>query len=213
MLKEFEPNVFRQENFDAREFSNFLKRLSLKMLLSGGTFKALFQLISKFPQCLPDGKVNYLLASGLAVDSYIIGRKSRYHRDIDLVALNGWLDTDLHFRRIDVVRPNTFWNGLSFEDDFLVSSAVGVDLPDGLKVLIVHPAIILVQKSANRGDKPPRKKDTRDVGILLEKFSSLSREEKRSWWQIIDFSLNSFKDPSARQIAEERISHLKLTYE
>jgi len=203
-MKELE--VFRGEGFSLEEFSSYLRRLSLGMLLKGGTFEGFFKLISKFPQRSSEGRINYLLASGLAMD-FFIGRKSRYHRDIDIVVVNGWLDTDLHFRRIDVVRPNTFWNGLSFEDGFLVSSAVEIEREDH-GVLIVHPAIILVQKLANKGEIPPREKDFKDVRLLVNNFSSLPDEEKMRWWHIINFSLNNFRDPGAQQVAKDRVYNL-----
>jgi hypothetical protein len=212
MHNEKESEVFQGERFNLEEFSSYLKRLSLRMLIRGGTFESFFNLISKFPQCSLNGRVNYLLASGLAIDFYIFSKRNRYHRDIDIVAVNGWLDTDLHFRRIDVVRPSTFWNGLSFEDGFLVSNAIEVESGD-YKILMVHPAIILVQKLANKGEKPPREKDFKDVELLVNKFSSLPNEEKIRWWQIINFSLNSFRDPRVQQITKERISNLeKLRY-
>lgn len=98
----------------------------------------------------------------------------------------------------------SFWNGLSFSDDYMRSTAERT-LVEGREVLIVHPAILLVQKLSNKGNLPPREKDLRDVRLLINKFSSLSEANKSYWRSIIEFSLGSFRNEMAEKIAGERI--------
>lgn len=138
--------IMPEEDFDFVRYVAYLRKLSLQILLGQTARNAFWNLVSRFPQ-MAGGRIDYLLASGLAIDFF--AGEERHHRDIDLVMVNGLLVKNKHLRRIDVRRSDLFWNSLSFSDGYLKSTAQRVLVREG-DVLIVHPAILLVQKLGNK---------------------------------------------------------------
>lgn len=76
------------EEFNPNSFINYLRKASLRILMGQSASTAFLELASRFPQA-SQGKLHYLLTSGLAIDFYTESR--RRHRDIDLVVVNGLL--------------------------------------------------------------------------------------------------------------------------
>ena len=153
-----------------------------------GTVEVLSGFLGKEPQRDAQGRVRYLLTSGLAVE--VITGVSRYHHDIDLVLFdrrNGWWTRYI----TDNVTPDRYWAEMKFDPAYLEETAWEAQFQAGgaeRTVSTVHPAIILVQKLSNAWGRPPRERDIKDVGELI-KFWQGAQDGDPSWRAVMETAI------------------------
>lgn len=138
-----------------------------------GRLQQLERILALEPQFDSEGRLRYLLTSGLAVE--LITGFQRDHHDIDLVIMdehesNRWL-----LIGTDNVTPGQYWADMKFEPDYLQRTRrqefTRINKPSP-RVEVVHPAIILVQKSSNAFGRPPRERDSQDVSAIVRHWKT-----------------------------------------
>jgi hypothetical protein len=125
-------------------------------------------LLEAEPQRDSAGMLRYLLTSGLAVE--LITGFERFHHDIDLVIMEPSKRRKWDLIGTDNVTPGRYWADMQFEPPFMEDTARTVATRRKGKppvVEVVHPGIILVQKSSDAFGRPPRQRDRDDVGAIV----------------------------------------------
>lgn len=180
-------------------------RKALDRLLTGGVkgdIQELEKILVTEPQRDNNGKLRYLLTSGLAVE--LITGFVREHHDLDLVIMDP-NNTEWEMFGTDNVTPGQYWAGMRFDRQYLEETArrVFTRIKDGLGVEVVHPAILIVQKSSDAFGRVPRKKDVEDVNALINYWQN-KEENPKQWPPIISEALRAL--PSAQlPITRERL--------
>lgn len=180
-------------------------RRTLDALLTGGikgTIENLENMLLTEPQRDKNGKLRYLLTSGLAVE--LVTGFEREHHDLDLVIMDP-NNTEWEMFGTDNVTPGQYWAGMRFNPQYLEETArkVSTRINGGLVVEVVHPAILIVQKSSDAFDRVPRKKDTEDVKALIGYWEK-GEPNPKQWPPIIAEALRAL--PSAQlPITRERL--------
>ena len=132
-----------------------------------GRIRQLEMLLSQEPQRDRNGRLRYLLTSGLAVE--LITGFRRDHHDLDLVIMDPSQVGRWRLMGTDNVTPGKYWADMEFDAEELERTAVSVSTRQrgrGFTVETVHPAIIMVQKSSDAFGRPPRQKDKDDVEAI-----------------------------------------------
>lgn len=169
-----------------------------------GRLQQLERILALEPQFDPEGRLRYLLTSGLAVE--LITGFQRDHHDIDLVIMdehesNRWL-----LIGTDNVTPGQYWADMKFEPDYLQRTRrrefTRRNKPSP-RVEVVHPAIILVQKSSNAFGRPPRERDSHDVSAIVRHWKKVESFIS-DWNPIIRHSLDALP-PQQLQISLSRV--------
>lgn len=112
--------------------------------------------------------LRYLVTSGLAVE--MLTGYARDHHDIDLVIMDPTDRRRWDLIGTDNVTPGQYWADMVFEADFLEETARTAKTRKRGKspiAEVVHPAIIMVQKSSDAWGRPPRNRDIDDVSALV----------------------------------------------
>jgi hypothetical protein len=103
----------------------------------------------------------YLVTSGLAVE-LMTGYKRR-HKDLDLVLMHPDVNEHLAiFSRTDNTVAQSYWGGLSLDNQILTKTAMRTKEKRFDNVFCVHPAITLVQKTSDAWGRSPREHDYLD---------------------------------------------------
>lgn len=138
-----------------------------------------------------DGTLRYLVTSGLAVE--MLTGFSREHHDIDLVIMDPFDRKRWDIIGTDNVTPGKYWADMIFEAQFLQETARSVKTRkrrESPVAEVVHPAIIMVQKSSDAFGRPPRSKDMADVSALVRHWVE-KEAYTRKWNPIIRHALNA----------------------
>lgn len=138
-----------------------------------------------------DGRLRYLLTSGLAVE--LITKDPREHHDLDLVIMDYSQSDYWNILGTDNVTPGKYWADMQFRRTQLERVARSTILfPDRRRspiIEMVHPAIILVQKLSDAFGRPPRDKDYQDVKSLVRFYQLEAPDLKDMWPEVIEESI------------------------
>jgi hypothetical protein len=156
---------------------------------SGDRLRQLELILEVEPQRTGEGILRYLVTSGLAVE--MLTGFEREHHDIDLVIMDPDDQERWDLLGTDNVTPGEYWADMRFDPDYLEANARVVETRrKGPAVEVVHPAIIMVQKSSDAFGRSPRPKDVDDVVALVTHW--INREGyTRKWNPIVQHSLNA----------------------
>lgn len=157
------------------EFRRFIRK---------GTKEELYRLLQRIPQNDPQGRLRYLLTSGMAVE--LLTGVIRPHHDLDLVIMHNPVDVwDIY--GTDNVTPQRYWADMKFDPRFLKETERPVELvieeEKPLAVWTVNPAIIFVQKLSNAFSRAPRTKDYQDAQVLFD--FRIRRDWRNKHWEPI----------------------------
>lgn len=141
------------------------------------------------------GNLRYLLTSGLAVELLTGFRRS--HHDLDLVIMDP--ENESHYWELygtDNVTPGCYWADMQFNPKFLARTAREVRTRRkrrSPRVEVVHPGIILVQKSSDCFNRSPRPKDTQDVSAIV-RYWKLHEGYSVEWNPVIRTSIDALPE-------------------
>ncbi len=171
----------------------------------GSNLIQLFKLLQNEPQ-VEDGNIRYLVTSGCAVE-LITGFK-RSHHDLDLVILDNPNADKWEIYGTDNVTAQKYWADMVFDPEFLANTAISLkidssDLNKTFEILVVHPAILLVQKMSNAFGRLPRDKDWADAKALVKFWGSEGADD---WEPLIISALNALPDDQVKMTKERLIS-------
>ena len=186
------------QSFDIRNFRKTLRIASLAILGGFNPESVLPFVTTRYPQRDSSGNINYLLASGLAIQQYT--NQTRKHRDIDFVLTTGQMDKDWHALKVDLNTGSRFWCRMEMSDIFLTTSAEKID-----QFWLVNSAILLVQKSSNHRNLPPRPKDDWDAFNLANYCKKRQLPKSDEWVEVLNIAIASLP-PAEQFITRERIS-------
>ncbi len=167
------------------------------VVVIGSGVKELERLLARAPQLDKDGNPRYLLTGGMAVE--LLTGFERSHKDLDLVIMDGKDKSKWDMFGTDNVTPARYWANMAFNREFLEQTAVKVKTrPNGGKeVLVVHPAILMVQKLSNAFGRGPRPKDLEDVGAIVRYWEKVA--DPKEWVPILRTSLEALPKQSRAQ--------------
>ncbi len=167
------------------------------VVVTGSGVKELERLLVRAPQLDKDGNPRYLLTGGMAVE--LVTGFERSHKDLDLVIMDGEEKQKWDIFGTDNVTPRKYWADMSFDPNFLRRTAVKVQTrpKGGKEVLVVHPAILMVQKLSNAFGRDPRSKDLEDVGALVKYWEKVSNPI--DWVPILRTALEALPEVSRSQ--------------
>lgn len=141
------------------------------------------------------GKLRYLLTSGLAVE--LTTGFVRPHHDIDLVIMDP--ANKGHYWEMygtDNVTPGQYWADMQFDPEFLEDNARSIATRNGRRapvVEVVHPGVILTQKSSDAWGRAPRERDEADVSAIVGHW--IEKEgHARGWNPIIRRSIDALPE-------------------
>ena len=159
-------------------------------------FRQLELLLSREPQRNDSGELRYLVTSGFAVE--IITGFERDHHDLDLVIMDPSNVEYWELMGTDNVTPGQYWANMKFDASFLERYARKVMIRKGIstRVEVVHPAIILVQKSSYAFGRPPRSKDEKDVAAIVRHWREVEGYT-RDWNPLIRHSIDALPPEQA----------------
>jgi hypothetical protein len=160
----------------------------------GDRIAQLERILSREPQRGPLGELRYLLTSGLAVE--LITGYEREQHDIDLVVMGEESSFRGSLLGTDNVMAGRYWANMALEAEFLESTAREVMTrrnPLGMIVEVVHPAILMVQKSSNAFGRPPREIDLAEVQALARYWYD-EENYNSEWSPIIRHAVNSLPE-------------------
>lgn len=202
------PILFKGDQLDNKTtnqllINEFIPKIPANLLTTPrveiipGDVNGLLEFMKRHSQTDDEGKLRYLLTSGVAIE--LITGYRREHYDLDIVTLQKMGGTMQ--LGVDVVTPEKYWVGMQFDPSFLEKTAYSVQFKDDDQiahhVFSVHPAILLVQKLSDHYDEPPRIKDIEDAAHLFEYWrDSLSGDA--SWNFIIQHALNALPEKQRR---------------
>ena len=133
------------------------------------------------------GQPRYLVSGGFAVD--ITTSQARTHKDIDIVLLSKKEASPQSCScSVDAIQPETHFGHMNLTSEVFRKSAwQHTTRPDGmgLPVAVVHPAILLVQKSSDFCGKPPRAEDAHDAQALANLLKSEMSSHREEWKSLI----------------------------
>ena len=173
--------------------------------------KCLVKLLNRFPQADEQGKIEYVIADGLAASLY--SRVKRDHWDIDVKPVspgpyNRQSEIVLDNYMADIVEEGYSHVGLKVSDDFVAETAKSIPLRGVPKnrVIVEHPAIVLVTKLTDTpiNKYPPRTKDLQDAENILNRYLTETVLERQSWVPIINTALKGLP-PESREMTQQRL--------
>lgn len=153
--------------------------------------RQLEMLLEAEPQRDTSGVLRYLVTSGLAVE--MITGFERFHHDIDLVIMDPENQSQWDLMGTDNVTPGEYWADMKFEPAYLEDTARLVRTRESGRspvAEVVHPAIILVQKSSDAFGRPPREIDKTDVAALVRHWVD-KEGYARDWNTVIRHALTT----------------------
>lgn len=156
-----------------------------------GRFHQLEMLLAEEPQRDSQGDLRYLLTSGLAVE--LVTGFERFHHDIDFVIMDPSDVNRWDMIGTDNVTPGKYWADMKFDANYLEETARLQRIRNrrhAPEVEVVHPAIILVQKSSDAFGRPPRKRDVEDVDAIVRHWKEIEGFT-REWNPIVEESINA----------------------
>lgn len=156
-----------------------------------GRLVQLERILTAEPQFDSEGRLRYLLTSGLAVE--LITGFQRAHHDIDLVIMDSARSRRWTLIGTDNVTPGQYWADMTFEPEYLTRISRNVRTrrnKPSPNVHVVHPAVILVQKSSNAFGRSPRERDEQDVTALVDHWK-YREVYTRDWNPIVRQSLDA----------------------
>jgi hypothetical protein len=154
-------------------------------------FHQLELILKHEPQRDDNKKLRYLVTSGLAVE--MITGFERDHHDLDLVIMDPENTKYWELMGTDNVTPGQYWADMKFDPKFLGDNARSVRIrhnKNSSLVEVVHPAILMVQKSSDAFGRPPRKKDKADVDAIIAHWKSEENYTKE-WNPLVRYSLDA----------------------
>lgn len=185
------PEFGRARRIEGNLELNRLRRVIEAIVVPGAGKSELEELLALEPQRDEAGNLRYLVTSGMAVE--LITGYEREHHDLDLVIMDP-ANTNYYWEiyGTDNVTPQRYWADMRFDPDFLTETVRDARTRGnhGPLAEVVHPAILMVQKSSNAWDRPPRPKDNADVGAIVRHW----REKEgytRQWNPIVRTSLDA----------------------
>lgn len=174
-----------------------LRRNIERIVIPGAGLSELEELLALEPQRDDAGNLRYLVTSGMAVE--LVTGYERDHHDLDLVIMDPENVDKWEIYGTDNVTPQRYWADMKFDPKFLQDTARKVKTRKNAKgspeAEVVHPAVLLVQKSSNAFKRPPRQKDDDDVSAIVRHWKEKEGYSKL-WNPIIEESLNAL--PSAQ---------------
>lgn len=184
------PEFNKARRIEGNPELNRLRRAIEAIVVPGAGRSELEELIALEPQRDEAGNLRYLVTSGMAVE--LVTGYQREHHDLDLVIMD---PTNIDYWEIygtDNVTPQRYWADMRFDPSFLQDTARATRTRprEGLVAEVVHPAILLVQKSSNAFRRPPRPKDNADVAAIVRHWRE--RENyTRKWNPVVRLSLDA----------------------
>jgi len=157
-----------------------------------GRVRQLERILEEEPQRDQDGNLQYLLTSGLAVE--LTTGYQRPHHDIDLVIMDP-ANKGQYWELFgtDNVTPGRYWADMQFEPEYLDETAREVRTRRRGKspvVEVVHPGIIMSQKSSDAWGRPPRPRDEADVAAIVTHWKG-KEGYTREWNPIVRRSIDA----------------------
>lgn len=149
-----------------------------------GSLRKLEMILEAEPQRDASGALRYLVTSGLAVE--MVTGFQRPHHDIDLVIMDPENQNYWDLIGTDNVTPGQYWADMKFDSEFLEQTAREARTRRKGKspvAEVVHPAIIMVQKSSDAFGRPPRQRDVNDVVAIARHWKE--REGYTGEWNPI----------------------------
>lgn len=158
----------------------------------GSGISELEQLLEVEPQRDGHGNLRYLVTSGIAVE--LITRFIRPHHDLDLVIMDPTNENYWEIYGTDNVTPQTYWADMKFDPSYLQQTArIAKTRPERRNspiAEVVHPAVLLVQKSSDAFGRSPRERDRQDVRAIVRHWRGKERFT-REWNPIIRYALDA----------------------
>ncbi len=171
-----------------------------------GRLRQLERIIATEPQRDENGRLRYLVTSGLAVE--MLTGFEREHHDIDLVIMDSSDPGHWEVIGTDNVTPGKYWADMRFDPSFLESTARTVNTRQrgrSQSVEVVHPGIIMVQKSSDAWGRSPRTKDRNDA-VALARHWKEREGYTHDWNSIVRTALDALpgdqKDRTLTRVRE-----------
>lgn len=167
-----------------------LRRVIEAIVVPGAGRSELEQLLVVEPQRDDAGNLRYLVTSGMAVE--LVTGYEREHHDLDLVIMDPANTDYWEIYGTDNVTPQGYWADMKFDPVFLQDTVRRTKTRPRLGQIaeVVHPAILLVQKSSNAFGRAPRPKDNADVVAVVKHWREQEGYTKQ-WNPIIRTSLDA----------------------
>ncbi|KKU10698.1 MAG: hypothetical protein UX13_C0005G0011 [Candidatus Woesebacteria bacterium GW2011_GWB1_45_5] len=185
------------------EFRNL--RRSFDTIVKKGTKDELAKLLDSQPQRTANGKLIWLLTSGMAVE--IATGIERLHHDLDVVVMNPKNIYKWEILGTDNVTPGQYWADMNFDRKYLEKTACKTSFAVGsrkYKVEIVHPVIIMAQKLSNAFGRPPRQKDVDDAAVTLKWWAKFYGDVS-TWINVAKNAVEALPQ-TQREITNKRIN-------
>lgn len=188
MNMEREPAFGR--HFEGNPELNRLRRAIEAIVKPRAGKSELEELLAQELQRDEAGYLRYLVTSGMAVE--LVTGFEREHHDLDLVIMDPANTDYWEVYVTDNVTPQRYWAKMKFDPAFLSDTARETQTrgDHGVVAEVVHPAILMVQKSSNAFNRPPRDKDRADVIAIIEHWREREVYPQR-WNPIIKTSLSA----------------------
>lgn len=158
---------------------------------TGDRLRQLEMILEAEPQRDSSGTLRYLVTSGLAVE--MLTGFQRDHHDIDLVIMDPSNKDQWDLIGTDNVTPGQYWADMAFEADFLEQTAREARTRRrGRSPIaeVVHPGIIMVQKSSDAFGRPPRRRDEDDVVAIVRHWRD-QEGYTRDWNPVVRCALDA----------------------
>lgn len=196
--RRFNPRIERRRNPEVARLKAAIEQIIAAPIGDPGLpptqevrFRQLEMILETEPQRDHSGLLRYLVTSGLAVE--MLTGFQRSHHDIDLVIMDPENQSYWDLIGTDNVTPRQYWADMEFDPDFLETTAREARTRKQGKsptVEVVHPAIIMVQKSSDAWGRPPRKRDNDDVTAIANHWRA-KEGYTRDWNPIVRRSLDA----------------------
>lgn len=208
-IPEVRPLIFQEANIKPI-FDPILQRKIAQVIpqieIYPGHVDGLANFISREQQRDSQGRLRYLLTSGLAVE--VITGVCRHHHDMDLVLFDfrnrWWMQY-----ATDNVTADRYWAEMKFEPEFLEETAWDAQFQSNgsaHKVSTVHPGIILVQKLSNAWGRPPRERDFKDVVELIKFWQNFLNSDP-SWNSVVEAAIIALPQTEQARTRERLIQY------
>ena len=177
------PEFGRRARIEGNPELNRLRRAIEAIVVPGAGRSELEQLLALEPQRDEVGNLRYLVTSGMAVE--LVTGFEREHHDLDLVIMDPANVDYWEIYGTDNITPQRYWADMRFDPAFLQDTVRTTQTRrnHGTVAEVVHPAILMVQKSSNAFGRPPRGKDNADVVAIVRHWKD--REKYIRTWNPI----------------------------
>lgn len=182
--------TFVKKHLEGNPELNRLRRTIEAIVKPRSGNSELEELLDCEPQRTEEGYLRYLVTSGMAVE--LVTGFEREHHDLDLVIMDPANTDYWEVYGTDNVTPQRYWARMKFDPAFLSNTARVTQTrgDHGAVTEVVHPAILMVQKSSNAFNRSPRSKDKADVVAIIEHWRKREAYPHR-WNPIIRTSLSA----------------------